>query len=99
MGLREDKSRTADVICQHKRDGTIIPIKIRIEDDDGEFQTYKVRSYKDLTQYTGHDAQNRTNAVSHIWKYECKIAVFGMEKRINLFYYALDNRWKVSFLL
>lgn len=30
--------RSADVICQHKKDGTIIPLKLRIEDEDGELQ-------------------------------------------------------------
>ena len=28
--------KNADVICQHTKDGRTIPLKIRIEDEDGE---------------------------------------------------------------
>lgn len=30
-----NKNQFADVICQHKADGTIIPLRIRIKDEDG----------------------------------------------------------------
>lgn len=91
MGAQAGKDRTADVICQHKRDGTIIPIKIRIEDDDGELQVYRVKAYKDLSHCTD-------GAMRHMHKFECKIAVFGVERRIGLFYNSYDSIWKVSFL-
>ena len=95
MDAYEEAHRIADVICQHKRDGTIIPIKLRLMDDDGEYQTYAVRSYKDLTHYGDYAMPNGVSAVNHIWTFECKIVVFGIEKRIRLHYNAYDNRWKV----
>ena len=96
MDPQGEKNRIADVICQHRRDGKIIPIKIRLEDEDGEFQTYKVQAYKDLTQYGKYVTPEGVSSVNHIWKYECKISVFGVEKRIRLHYNAFDNRWRVS---
>lgn len=30
------KSKAIDVICQHSKDGTIIPLRIRFVDDNGE---------------------------------------------------------------
>ena len=48
MGVIQEKNTLADVICQHKIDGRIIPIKIRILDEDGEYQVYNIRSYKDV---------------------------------------------------
>lgn len=33
--------KSLDVICQFKKDGTIIPLKIRLQDEDGEYQSYK----------------------------------------------------------
>ena len=38
--------RKADVICQHTIDARIIPLKIRIQDEDGEMQTYSVKGYR-----------------------------------------------------
>ena len=31
--------KSLDVICQFKKDGTIIPLKIRLQDEDGEYQS------------------------------------------------------------
>ena len=72
----------ADVICQHKTDGTIIPLKIRIAGEDGEYQIFNIKSYKLLSD--------------HLWQFECKICVFNMIKRIHLFYNSYENLWKVS---
>ena len=34
-----------DVICQLSRDGKITPMKIRVIDEDGEYQEYKIKGY------------------------------------------------------
>ena len=43
-----DKRRKVDVICQHSSDGNIMPLKIRFEDEDGQWQTYIIKEYKDI---------------------------------------------------
>ena len=53
MGAIQEKYTLADVICQHKTDGTIIPLKIRITDEDGEYQVYNIKSYKDVLRRCG----------------------------------------------
>lgn len=95
MGLVQEQYRVADVICQHTRDARIIPIKIRLQDDDGEFQTYTIRAYKDLTHYGNYVLPNGISTSNHMWRFECKIQVFGVEKRIRLFYNSVDNKWRV----
>lgn len=42
-----------DVICQFTKDGIIIPLKIRMPDDEGELQVYKVKTYKEIPVITG----------------------------------------------
>lgn len=93
MSAIREKGRCIDVICQHKTDGTIIPLKIRLQDDDGFYQTYGVRGYKDLTHYTERASQNGASSANHKWIFVCKIAVFDREKTVQLFYNAYDNRW------
>lgn len=85
----------ADVICQHGRDGTIVPLKIRIVDDDGEYQTYQIRAYKVLAGNGKYTMPNGVSAINNIWKFECKIVVFNSEKIIQLLYNASDNYWRV----
>lgn len=91
--------READVICQHNRDGTIIPLKVRIRDDDGESQTYSIKSYKELSTNGDFKLPNGVCLSGrHLWAFECKIQVFDFLKRIRLFYNALDGCWKALFL-
>ena len=54
MGVIQEKNTLADVICQHKIDGSIIPLKIRILDEDGEYQVYNIRSYKDVSNHKAY---------------------------------------------
>ena len=46
MDLCTKTQQKIDMICQHKADVTIIPIKFRMVDDDGLFQEYKIKAYR-----------------------------------------------------
>ena len=76
-----------DVICQHTMEGEIIPLRIRLHDEDGVLQTFNIRAYKDITV---HD--NFTN----IWTFDCKILVMDTLRPIRLFYHAVDGVWKIQ---
>ena len=80
-------------------DGTIIPLKIRITDEDGEYQVYNIKSYKDVSNRTAYTMPNGASVApaNHLWKFECKICAFNTLKRIQLFYNANENSWKVFY--
>jgi hypothetical protein len=86
-----------DVICQHKADRSIIPIKIRLRDEDGEFQTFTIKSYKVLSAPGGHTSPDGLCGTSHTWRFLCKIVCFGMEKSVRLFYNAYENYWQIEY--
>ena len=88
--------RRADVICQHTRDSAIIPLKIRVEDEDGEFQTYSVKQYKRLNAGGMIILPNEVNVSSHIRYFECKINVFGKEKVVRLSYNFWEEAWYID---
>ena len=94
MGRIVEQDNKVDVICQHSRDGTIIPMKLRVADEDGAFQTYLIRSYKDITNYGEADNQKVATAINHIWTFDCVILVFGQERRIRLLYNSFENLWR-----
>lgn len=98
MSAIRENYTLADVICQHKTDGTIIPLKIRIADENGEYQIFNIKSYKVLSDHKEHTLPNGASATlsNHLWQFECKICVFNMIKRIYLFYNSYENLWKVS---
>lgn len=93
-----DGNKNIDMICQHKADGTIIPMKIRMLDEDGAYQEYKIRAYKDLS-YKGKVFNMPDVGIlqsSGIYPFECKIESFGRERVITLFYNSYEHTWKLS---
>jgi len=40
--MGEVKRQPIDVICQHNKDGEIIPMRLRLCDDDGDNQTNNI---------------------------------------------------------
>ena len=95
MGNIGENNIFVDVICQHTKKGEIIPMRVRFQDEDGQFQNYNIKSYKELTQPGTYTTPYGTMAHSHIWKFACKIQVFNMYQNIELFYNATDNLWKL----
>lgn len=94
MTVKERDNRI-DVICQHTRDGKIIPLKIRVKDEDGEFQSFTVQGYRDLTHPGRYTLGNGVEVSGcNIKTYECKIVVFGVEKIVRIFYNASENLWR-----
>ena len=96
MGAVSYEEKTADVYCVHQKDGTIVPIKIRIEDEDGLMHSYQIKGYRML------DGEGNTILPSGVGigsntnlNFECKITVFEREWRIKLLYRKFDNKWLV----
>ena len=79
-----------DVIAQFNKDGSIIPLKIRLYDEDGELQSYKVKSVRQ--RYV-----NSTDAPVnyHIIIFDCKINAFGHDKIVSISYSHADRLWKI----
>jgi hypothetical protein len=82
-----------DVVCQHNRDGSMIPLKVRLTDEDGQIQAYKIRSYKDLSHKGKFEMPDDVIATSGVFPFECKIVCFGSERTIRLLYFAYDHVW------
>ncbi|MCR5591516.1 MAG: hypothetical protein K6F73_08275 [Lachnospiraceae bacterium] len=88
--------KAVDVICQHSRDGAIIPMKVRLTDEDGQVQAYKIRSYRDMSHKGRFQMPNGVVATSGVFPFECRISCFGNEKTITLVYFAYDHVWRIS---
>lgn len=89
------QNRAVDVICQHTKEGKLIPIKLRLQDDEGEFQTYAVKGYKDLSHKGSYIMPNGITATNNIFPFDCKIVVFGREQIVHLYYNSSDHIWRM----
>jgi len=91
-GYVSGEQNRIDVICQHNKDSSMVPIKLRLTDEDGERQTFQVRKYRDLTYYVSNEGGIK-KARNDIWKFECHILVFTQERSIIISYNAKENIW------
>ena len=82
-----------DVICQISHDGTVIPIKIRTADDEGELQTYSIKEYRQIN----HDSQIvKDDEICITYKtlvFDCRIPVFGRTQSARLYFNTEGSRW------
>ena len=97
MASIQYEGKLADVYCVHQTDGSIIPIKIRIEDADGQLQSYLVKGYRQI-DFEGNSVLPSGAEVSRNANinFECKITVFDKERRVRLLYRKSDGKWIVS---
>ena len=82
-----------DVICQHSSDGTIIPLRVRIKDEEGESHVYNIKGYKDLSHRGALELPNGVFVCNNSLSFECKIIVFGRQKTIWLYYSLTQHKW------
>lgn len=84
-----------DVISLHTKDGDIVPIRIRIQDEDGIYQAYNIKSYKNLSHRGAYTTPDGLYVSNDILVYECKIMCFGREKIIRLYHNPARIIWQM----
>lgn len=61
-----------DLICQHTMERNIIPIRMRLRDEDGELQEYTIKGYRDTSEFG-------------LASFECEIVVRDTMMLVNIF--------------
>lgn len=83
-----------EVICQHKTDGAIWPIKIKCADEDGEYQVYRILSFRECAPgEASFPLPSSVSATKFLRRFDCKIHVFGKERAVSLLYNVTTGRW------
>ena len=85
-----------DVICQHSREGKITPLKIRVVDEDGVFQEYKIKGYRDLSGQGTRTMPDGVYVTNNTLIFECNITSFGRNRTIRLYYDSSGMRWRMN---
>ena len=85
-----------DVICEHKADGEIIPLRIRIRNEEGEYLAFSVREYRDLSHRGNYTTGDGVFVSNNTLVFECRIEVFGSKKTVRLYYDVHRSRWRYT---
>ena len=88
--------RPVDVICQHPIDGTIIPLRIRIVDEDGLRQAFSIKEYRDLSHQGTRTMPDGVYVTDETLVFECKITVIDRIRIVRLYYNPREIVWKMT---
>ncbi len=86
-----------DVICEHKSDGTIIPLKFRLMNEDGDYESYKITAYRPVPKQGAYTTKDNLYICNSMDVYECKVQIFGTVRIVRLYHEPTrSNAWKLG---
>ncbi|WP_292194489.1 hypothetical protein [Butyrivibrio sp.] len=86
-----------DVICEHKADGSVIPLKFRFMNEDGEYDTFSVKGYRASKRKSTYTTPDGIYATDSTTIFECMITVLGMKRVVKLYYDPRTNTtWRLA---
>ena len=89
------KPTNVDVICQHTKDGDVIPMRVRVTDEDGTYQAYTIKQYRKVSKDGAYTTPDGIFVCNKTMIFECKITVFEQDKTIRLYYELERGTWKI----
>ena len=87
------KIEKIDVICQHSCDGSVIPLRVRVTDEEGERHIFTIKEYKNLSGDGAYTTPDGVYVTNDIMVFDCTITVFEAKKQIRLYYEVSKSRW------
>ena len=91
-----DSLKPVDVISECTADGEIVPLKLRVKDDNGEYQSYRIDSYKNMTGTGTYDTQDGVYVNDQSVYFRCNITVFGKKRTVTLYYWQSEGVWRLA---
>ncbi len=92
------KPKPVDLICCHGKNGEVMPIRIRMQDEDGQYQAYAIKEYKDISHRGVRMMPDGVFVTEKTLIFECKISVFGCEKQVHLYSNDPYLSWQMTLL-
>ena len=86
-----------DVICQHKANGEIIPLRFRLMNEDGQYENYTIKGYRSLSHkgaYTTPDGIFVSGTTTMI--YECVVVILDYKKKVRLYFETRTCKWTIA---
>ncbi len=86
-----------DVIAEFKHDGSIIPMRLRIMNEDGEYEAFTIKAYKEVQNNGTHTTEDGIFICSDDIVFHCKIVTQNTEKVVRLYFHPKNNSWVLGF--
>ena len=87
----------ADVICEHTREGEVIPIRCRFDDEDGVSHEYNIIGFKELIPDSNRYVNGKMFVAPHSIVYDCKRKTHNTVRLILLLYNSNTKIWEMRY--
>ncbi len=85
-----------DVICQHKADGQIIPIKFRVMTDEGVYEEYKINGYREIEKKGCYTTSDGVCVCDRDRVFECRIIALNQYRSVRLYFSTARCTWRIA---
>ncbi len=86
-----------DVICQHKADGSIIPLRLRFMNEEGEYQSFPIKGFREAEKKGTHTTEDGIYVGDYTFVFECLIISMNMKRIVRLYYDPKNSsRWRMA---
>ena len=85
-----------DVICEHKSDGSVIPMRFRIVNDDGVFEAYTIKGYRQIFRKDVYTTPDGLTVCSMDKVFECRVVILDMYKTVRLYFNTNNLQWRIA---
>ena len=85
-----------DVICEHKADGSLIPMRFRLMNDDGVYEAYTIKGYRQLFHKETYTTPDGVYVCSKDRVFECRVLILDIYRTVRLYFNIDRCSWKIA---
>ncbi len=85
-----------DVICEHKSDGSLIPMRFRLINDDGAYEAYTIKGYRQLYNNETHTTPDGVYVCTKDKVFECRVLILDMYRTVRLYFDTNKCTWRIA---
>jgi hypothetical protein len=85
-----------DVICEYKSDGSMIPMRFRLMNEEGAYEVYTIKGYRILHKSESYITPDGVMVCSKDRVFECRVLILDMYRTVRLYFNADRSAWKIA---
>jgi hypothetical protein len=85
-----------DVICEHKADGKVIPLRFRLMNEDGVYEAYTIKGYRQILKRDTYTTPDGISVCSKDMVFECRVLILDMYRTVRLYFNTITCGWRIA---
>ena len=85
-----------DVIYEMKLRGEIIPMRFRIMNEDGEYESYTIKGYREIVRNDAYTTQDGLAVCSADRVFECRVVILEIYRTVRLYFHTSSLKWRLA---